>query len=207
MYTLSLKILISYFVSINSLDENNFKNALEDSSIVIWNNLSIQSLKRQKSLERNITLKKAFDYEIQRKMKVLGMSSGKDSTRSSIRLIFLNDVLCHESDQDYIIAEEEISGETLDLKNYIIKSAGFGKITISKWYYKEGKWQLIENVVIQDKDFSCLTINCFTKFGNGMNNSKIVLTYFKSHKPVKSEYYMQKTISAMCPLYLISGLH
>jgi len=166
-----------------------------DTVFTSWNNATLLSLKNEVKMAESDKVKKVYENSLLAFKSFIDIKEGNKVNPKSIRYKFLKDIPLTEDMSAFYIIETISSGESVELRNYVINPA---KGIVTVYQFINGKWikSISEKISFNEN----VNLNSYVaKFGTGFNQDDIIITSFNNKKAVDSKYFVYSTMKNLSP--------
>jgi len=196
-------VFICYLLIFSSLDHSvgqSEKNMNLEVTFVSWNRSTLSSIKNRIRKSNNIPEKKIYENRLAVFKGYLDIKYENSINRQSIRFLFLKKLKEKQPKiSDFFIIEANRSGESLEIKNYILQRNSKGLLMIDVYVHtKEHGW--LKSGQTTEARLCLDLIESTIKYGSGFNHDDVIVTKFTDNKIINSQYYIHMTLSTRNPL-------
>jgi len=198
--------LVSYLFVFSFLNHNKGqgeKNINIKTVFVAWNRSTLWSIRSKIRESNNLAEKKIYENRLATFKGYLDLKYENSFNDQSVRFRFLKKL--QESQprfSNFFIIEANRSGESLEIKNYILQLNSKGFLMLDVYHYtKEHGW--IKSGITRELKLYLDLIESTTKYGSGFNYDDVIVTQFTNSKTINSKYYAGWTLSVRNPLKII----
>ena len=176
-------------------NHTNHKYLKLDSAFVNWNKSTLSSLNSHIISATDSSEKSLYKNRLLAFKSFIGIDGDNDINTESLRYQFLKMISLDVADNDFAIIEANTSGEVVELRNYLITP---GKKNVDVYDFIERQWIKSKTEKIALSENHNLG-SYFTKFGSGINQDDVIVTFFNKEQVYASEYYIFTTLSKSNP--------
>lgn len=176
-------------------NKHNNENLNRDTVFINWNKATLLSLNNHINSSQT-SAKEIYRNRLSAFKAFIEIDDDNKVNSKSIRYQFLDEIFskANSKKKDFYVIEANRSGESIELRNYLIYINSKNSVDVDIYNYINGKW--IKNVVTEKIDLhfdSNLKVYA-TKFGLGFNQDDVIITQFINNTINASEYYLYSTL-------------
>lgn len=194
-FSQSFLIILVLLFPLSKVEDKSKASNVKD-TFVKWNKATLESLRYHKHLAKNTARSHIYQNRLVALKAYLEIDTDNKVNVNSIRYQFLNEIFSKNKEKrNFYVIEANHSGESVELKNYVIYPDGDMLFKVEIYYYNETKWV---------KKSGSERVNCTskpnlrrvtTKFGTGFNLDDVIVTEFANKSVKFSDYHLYGTLN------------